>query len=54
MSSSPILFVRNVASRFGGTVMLADMNLMIERGSIHALIGESGAGKSTLTKVLAG
>lgn len=54
MSDSPILFVRNVARRFGGTVVLEDMNLMIERGSIHALVGESGAGKSTLTKVLAG
>jgi ABC-type sugar transport system ATPase subunit len=30
------------------------MNLVVERGSIHALVGESGAGKSTLTKVLAG
>ncbi|QKD04919.1 sugar ABC transporter ATP-binding protein [Mesorhizobium loti] len=54
MSDSPILLVRNVAKRFGGTVVLEDMNLMVERGSIHALVGESGAGKSTLTKVLAG
>jgi len=54
MSDSPILFVRNVARRFGGTVALDDMNLVVERGSIHALVGESGAGKSTLTKVLAG
>ncbi|TPN01842.1 ATP-binding cassette domain-containing protein [Mesorhizobium sp. B2-1-3A] len=54
MSSSPILFVRNVARCFGGTVVLEDMNLMIERGSIHALVGESGAGKSTPTKMLAG
>ena len=30
------------------------LNLTVERGSIHALVGESGAGKSTLTKVLAG
>ncbi|QND59180.1 sugar ABC transporter ATP-binding protein [Mesorhizobium huakuii] len=54
MSDSPILFVRTVARRFGGTVVLDDMNLVVERGSIHALVGESGAGKSTLTKVLAG
>lgn len=54
MSDSPILFVRTVAKRFGGTVVLEDINLMVERGSIHALVGESGAGKSTLTKVLAG
>jgi ABC-type sugar transport system ATPase subunit len=54
MSDSPILFVRTAAKRFGGTVVLEDMNLMVERGSIHALVGESGAGKSTLVKVLAG
>jgi ribose transport system ATP-binding protein len=36
MSDSPILFVRKVASRLGGTVMLEDMNLVIEGGSIHA------------------
>lgn len=54
MSDSPILFVRTVARRFGGTVVLEDMSLAVERGSIHALVGESGAGKSTLIKVLAG
>ncbi|MDF2389387.1 sugar ABC transporter ATP-binding protein, partial [Nostoc ellipsosporum NOK] len=54
MSDSPILFVRAVAKRFGGTVVLENMNLMVERGSIHALVGESGAGKSTMLKVLAG
>jgi len=54
MSDSPILSVRNAAKRYGGTVVLEDMNLAVERGSIHALVGESGAGKSTLIKVLAG
>lgn len=54
MSDSPILFARTIAKRFGGTVVLEDMNLMVERGSINALVGDSGAGKSTLTKVLAG
>ncbi|TGQ68503.1 sugar ABC transporter ATP-binding protein [Mesorhizobium sp. M00.F.Ca.ET.186.01.1.1] len=54
MADSPILLVRNAARRFGGTVVLEDMNLVIERGSIHALVGESGAGKSTLIKMLAG
>ncbi|QKC84982.1 sugar ABC transporter ATP-binding protein [Mesorhizobium sp. NZP2077] len=54
MSDSPILFVRTIAKRFGSTVVLEDMNLVVERSSIHALVGESGAGKSTLTQVLAG
>ncbi|UVK44253.1 ATP-binding cassette domain-containing protein [Mesorhizobium sp. AR07] len=54
MSDSPILFVHTIAKRFGGTVVLEDMSLAVEHGSIHALVGESGAGKSTLIKVLAG
>ncbi|TPM35146.1 sugar ABC transporter ATP-binding protein [Mesorhizobium sp. B2-3-4] len=54
MSDSPILSLRNTAKRFGGTVALEDLNLVIERGSIHAVVGESGAGKSTLARMLAG
>lgn len=54
MSGSPMISVRNLAKRYGGVVVLDDMNLTIERGMIHAVIGESGAGKSTLVKMLAG
>ncbi|MEP6567426.1 MAG: ATP-binding cassette domain-containing protein, partial [Mesorhizobium sp.] len=54
MSGSPMMSVRNLAKRYGGVVVLDDMNLTVERGTIHAVIGESGAGKSTLVKMLAG
>jgi simple sugar transport system ATP-binding protein/ribose transport system ATP-binding protein len=46
--------VRGVAKRFGGVRALEGIDLTIERGSIHALVGENGAGKSTLGKILAG
>jgi ABC-type sugar transport system ATPase subunit len=46
--------LRGVAKRFGGVQALAGIDLTIERGSIHALVGENGAGKSTLGKILAG
>ncbi|MBL8579938.1 MAG: sugar ABC transporter ATP-binding protein [Mesorhizobium sp.] len=54
MTVQPILLVRNLAKRYGGVVALDDMNLAVEAGTIHAVVGENGAGKSTLMKVLAG
>ncbi len=46
--------LRGVTKRFGGVQALAGIDLKIDRGSIHALVGENGAGKSTLGKILAG
>src|SRR5512140_612348 len=46
--------VRNLTKRYGGVVALEDMNLDVQRGTIHAIVGENGAGKSTLMKILAG
>jgi ribose transport system ATP-binding protein len=54
LSATPLISVRNLTKRYGGVVALADMNLEVERGTIHAVVGENGAGKSTLMKVLAG
>ncbi len=46
--------LRGVSKRFGGVQALQDIDLAIERGSIHGLVGENGAGKSTLGKIVAG
>jgi ABC-type sugar transport system ATPase subunit len=46
--------LRGVSKRYGGVQALRDVDLRIERGSIHGLVGENGAGKSTLSKVIAG
>ena len=48
------LELRGIGKRFGGVQALAAIDLDIERGSIHALVGENGAGKSTLGKIIAG
>jgi ABC-type sugar transport system ATPase subunit len=46
--------LRGVSKRYGGVQALRDVDLRIDRGSIHGLVGENGAGKSTLSKVIAG
>nr|WP_220490789.1 sugar ABC transporter ATP-binding protein [Tessaracoccus sp. MC1627] len=43
-----------VVKSFGAVVALRSGSLSLEKGSIHALIGENGAGKSTLVKIVAG
>ncbi|MGI6264585.1 MAG: multiple monosaccharide ABC transporter ATP-binding protein [Acutalibacteraceae bacterium] len=46
--------MRNITKQFPAVKALDNVNLQVEKGSIHALVGENGAGKSTLMKVLSG
>ncbi|OAH16609.1 sugar ABC transporter ATP-binding protein [Streptomyces jeddahensis] len=50
----PVVRIRGLSKRFGGTTALSGVDLDIHRGSVLALLGPNGAGKSTLIKVLAG
>jgi putative multiple sugar transport system ATP-binding protein len=49
-----LLEMRAIGKKFHGVVALRHVDLAVQRGEIHAIVGENGAGKSTLMKVLSG
>ncbi len=49
-----LLEMNNITKTFPGVKALDNVNLKVEEGEIHALVGENGAGKSTLMNVLSG
>src|SRR5438876_647692 len=48
------LEVRNVSKTFGDRTVLRDVDLTVEPGELHGLIGQNGSGKSTLAKIISG
>jgi len=52
--AAPFLVAKGIVKTFGAVVANRDASLEVQRGEIHAVVGENGAGKSTLMRILAG
>lgn len=50
----PVLELRGISKSFPGVRANDGIDLMVEKGEIHALLGENGAGKTTLMNILYG
>lgn len=49
-----MLEVKNIKKVFGDAIANDDVSLRVEKGTIHAIVGENGAGKSTIMKIVYG
>ena len=53
-AAAPLFRMEAISKRYGGVRALENVDLTIEAGRIHAILGENGAGKSSLIKCISG
>lgn len=49
-----MLELKNITKRFGSVLANDNINIKVEKGTIHAIVGENGAGKSTIMRIAYG
>jgi len=54
LENNIMLRMKSITKSFPGVKALDDVDILVEKGEIHFIVGENGAGKSTLMKVLSG
>ena len=52
--NEPILEIKNLSASINEVQILNNLNLKINKGEIHAIMGRNGSGKSTFSKIVAG
>lgn len=52
--TAPLLRMSGISKAFSGVPALIDVDLDLQRGKVHALLGQNGAGKSTLISIMSG
>ena len=54
VNNSPILEIQGLKASVNDTQVIKNLNLIVNAGEIHAIMGKNGSGKSTFAKIVAG